>query len=134
MQRFAMQSEIEAFAFLIGRDTQAAQEINDFQRAPCADHAPENGDDDAHGLNAKLCGIAFQEARNPVWRFGRDTEGGSGKDACQQSAEQTAHAMHAEHVERVVIFQALFDDGAKDIAHTARQGADHQSMPRQHIA
>ena len=118
-----MQPKIEAVPLDIFFDTQADDDVDKFQQYGTGDCAPDDRRDDAPGLCYDLTGIAFQQPLGAADRFRREHAG-------QQGADDAADAMHAEHVERVVVTAGLLEPGRAPVARDARNDPDGQRADR----
>ena len=131
--RLPVQRDVEPLAFLLGADAQADEGVDELQRDPGADRAPQNRHADADRLGEELRRVAFQQPRYAGFAA-RRAHRGRGEDAGEQGAEGAADAVHAEHVERIVVAEPVFQRRARPVADAAGERADDDALPGQDVA
>src|SRR5690348_10385732 len=95
LNRLAVQGDIEAFAFDIAADPQADHHVDDLEQDQ-GDHGVINDDDgDALELIDQRGGVALDQAGGAAVLLDRE-------HAREQRADDAAHGVDAEAVERVV--------------------------------
>src|SRR4029434_5997509 len=104
-----MQREVEAFALHFIGDAQADHSIDDLEQDQGNDRAVDQYDHNALDLIDYLRGIAFDQA-------GRAAVLGDREDAGQQRPDDSAHAVDAEAVKRIVSAQHAFQTGYAPVA------------------
>src|SRR6202795_3755237 len=109
---FAMQRHVETFTFLFFRDTQTHEHVDDLQQDE-ADHAAL----DQRGEHA--LGLQQDTAVRAADVLDRE-------DAGQERAENTAYAVDAERVERIVVAELRLEPRCRPEADHASQDADHE--------
>ena len=62
MYGFAVHGKIEARALVVLGRAKPGDEVDDLQRRPGSDRAPQHRDDDAFGLDKQLAGRALEQA------------------------------------------------------------------------
>src|SRR5437879_4347116 len=105
LQRFAVLGDIEAFQLLLHRHPQRREYAHQLEQHKGDAAAPHQRGGDPVELDQDLLRIALDQACGAADRVHR-------KNAGEQCAGQSANAVDAEHVERVVIFEALLEPGA----------------------
>src|SRR5262245_56671512 len=107
-----MQGDIEADNFVL---------VPDAQRDECVDHLedeeryaarPDPGDDNTVELGDDLLGITLEQAMNAAGQFRAGGKCADRKNTGEQSAGESADAMHTEDIERVVIADFELEPGA----------------------
>ena len=78
-------------------------------------------------------GVAFEQAGNARFAIGGADRSRS-ENAGQQRAEHPTDAMHAKHVERVVVTQLALEPGRGPETDEAGDRADQRALPGQDIA
>src|SRR6202012_809695 len=117
LQRLAMLRGIEALQLLLHRNPDRDEEAHQFEKAVSHDDRPAQGDRHAVKLGQHEMRISFQKPGSPSDRGGRKPPG-------QQGARQSADTVDAEHVERIVIFETVFEPGAGPVTYRAGDDAD----------
>src|ERR1700739_1677997 len=108
---FSMLGEIEALNFMMFRNTQTHDNIDDFQDRKRSRNRQRSRNANANGLVQKLMRVPFQSAGceyASACIFEDGIHRAAGEDAGKQCAQSSACAVNAEGVERVVISEASF--------------------------
>src|SRR5690606_16960846 len=92
-----VQAEVEADNLFLVTDTQAHHHIDHFENDVGEDGGIDHGEDHAFSLDPQLGGDAFD--------FTEAAQQRGGKGASEDRADDAADAVHAEHIQRVVIAQ-----------------------------
>ncbi|ENN84882.1 hypothetical protein RHSP_42204 [Rhizobium freirei PRF 81] len=107
---FAVRGEVEAFALGFRSDTQADDDIDDLVEDRRADAAPQDGGDDGGQLHRDLA------AHGDAIGVADAAERGAGEDAGCDGSEDTADAVYAEDVGRIVIAELVLHDRDEEVA------------------
>src|SRR5262245_60608224 len=118
-----MQREVEAFALHFVRDAQADHGIDDLEQDQGNDPAVDQHDHNALDLVDYLRGIALDQA-------GGAAVFGDREDTGQQRADDSAYAVDAEAVERIVSTQHAFQAGYAPVAEHAGSDANRHRADR----
>ena len=100
LQRLAVLRNVEAFQLLLQRDAQRHEDADQLEQHIGDAAAPHEGDGHAIELDQELLRTALQETGGAADRR-------RGEDAYQQRADHAADAVDPEHVERVVVIEAM---------------------------
>ena len=116
-----MACDVEAFAFLFDGDTQADDEIDELEEDCRTDARPEKREDHGLALDPELAaeGVGtFDDGarRGDVISDACSAETLVDKDAGGKRAENSANAVDAEDIERVVITEGVLDRRAEEEA------------------
>ncbi len=114
MQGFAVQTVVQALDLLLLGDAQAGSGLADQKDQEGDGAAPNDGGGYAFGLLEHAVAVAG------------GVDGGGGEDAGEQGAENAAHAVHAEGVQAVVVFQRVLQPDGAAVADRAGQEADDE--------
>src|SRR5581483_1048083 len=127
LQGLAMLRNIQALELVLLRDPQRHEDADELEDRVSDTRAPHQCDHNPIELDQQLLGMTLDQARHPA-------NGGGREHAGEQRAGHAADGMHAEHVERMVVFETVLEPGAGPIAHCAGDDADHDAGPWRHEA
>src|SRR5229473_7588738 len=122
VHRFPVQIDVEALDLLFVGHAQADQRIDDLEKDEGGDGAPGDADQAAPELGQDLAAIAVYK---PPLALAADRL--DGEHAGQDGADETADAVHAEGVERIVVAHRPLEAGGAPEADEAGNDADRQS-------
>src|SRR5262249_5840383 len=120
---FAVQREVEAFAFDLFADPQTDEEVHDLEQDQRNDGVIDEHGDDADALVDELLDVAIERAGGSAVLLDRE-------DAGEQRADDAADRVHAERVERVIVAEHVLEAGAAPVTHDARRHANDQRADR----
>jgi hypothetical protein len=119
----AVQADVEAFDLDGLTDPDLTRMFTIIRMTKLATAQSDDGGGNAIELGEHLACIAFQQA-------GFSANGFDGKDAREQSANDAAYGVDAEHIERVVIAQRFFDRGGGEEATDTGRSPDPECAYR----
>src|SRR5262245_21334141 len=100
----AMIDEVEAFALLVGAGTQSHQQLDDVEEDERADARPHQGQADGLGLGDDLGDhVVIGNLAGGIVEHAGATQEGRRQDTRADGADDAADAVHAKHVERIVV-------------------------------
>ena len=124
-----MLGKVEAGGFVLGRDAQTDDFVDDEEQNQGADYGDSPGNNDAGGLVEQLCPVAVNGAGGEGIACGAFEDGvddAGGKEAGEQSADGSTGAVHAKGVKGIVITEAAFDLKDHKAAEDAGDEADEE--------
>ena len=116
-------------------DAQTDDDINDFQNHECADNRQSDADADADELIDDLSRISFDQTDGQnisAFTFENRVDRARRKNSGHNRAENSADAVNAENVQRVVITEKFFDFANHKITNRTGDDAEENCRHRCH--